>query len=187
MRMSAVACACLAVALTTGTVTASVVAPPPFESLVAQSGEIFVGQVLQQSARFLDRGGKRLIVTDVTFRTEQVLKGSPGAMRTLTFLGGIIGEERQEVVGMPAFMVGDRNVLFVRAGESSFLPLVGLFHGRFHIVTGRNGVGDFVANNARQPLLTTATYASPARMRIADNPLRLEDFLESVRRISGGR
>jgi hypothetical protein len=187
MRMPTVACACLVAALATGPVTASVVTPPPFESLVAQAGEIFVGQVTQQSARWIERGGRRLIVTDVTFRAEQVVKGTPGAMKTLTFLGGIIGEVRQEIVGVPTFMIGDRDVLFVRAGESTFLPLVGLFHGRFHIVTGRNGIGDFVANSARQPLLTTATYASPSRLRLTDNPLRLDDFLESVRRIAGGR
>ena len=79
MRMPAVACALVAVALTTGTLSASVVTPPPFESLVAQAGEIFVGQVTQQSARWIDRGGKQLIVTDVTFRTEQVIKGAPAA------------------------------------------------------------------------------------------------------------
>jgi len=151
------------------------------------AGEIFVGQVTAQSARWVDRGGRRLIVTDVTFRAEQVLKGSPGVLRTLTFLGGRIGEMRQEVAGMPSFMIGDRDVLFVRADGASFLPLVGLFHGRFRIVTGRNGIGDFVANSARQPLLTTASYANPARLRATDNPLRLDEFVDSIRRVSGGR
>lgn len=187
MRMPAVACALVTVALTTGALSASVVAPPPFESLVAQAGEIFVGQVTQQSARLVDRGGKQLIVTDVTFRTEQVIKGAPAATKTLTFLGGMIGDTRQEVVGMPTFMIGDRDVLFVRDGASSFVPLVGLFHGRFRVVNGRNGTGDFVANNARQPLITTNSYASPARLRVTDNPLRLEDFLASVRQIAGAR
>jgi hypothetical protein len=187
MRKPAVASALVALALTTGTLSASVVTPPPFESLVTQAGEIFVGQVTQQSVRSIDRGGKQLIVTDVTFRTEQVLKGAPAATKTLTFLGGTLGEVRQEVAGMPTFMVGDRDVLFVRSGESSFLPLVGLFHGRFRVVTGRNGIGDFVANNARQPLLTTNSYASPARLRVTDTPLRLEDFVNSVRLIAGAR
>jgi hypothetical protein len=187
MRISVIACLGFVVALTTGTVTASVVTAPTFESLVEQAGEIFVGQVTAQSSRWIDRAGKRLIVTDVTFRAEQVLKGSPGATRTLTFLGGSIGEERQQVVGMPTFMIGDRSVLFVRGGQSSFLPLVGLFHGRFHIVSGRNGVGDYVANNAHLPLTSAATYASPARLRLTDSPLRLEDFLSSIRQIAGGR
>jgi hypothetical protein len=67
------------------------------------------------------------------------------------------------------------------------LPLVGLFHGRFRVVNGRTGIGDYVANNARQPLVTASAYASPARLRITDSPLRLEDFLASVRQISRGR
>jgi hypothetical protein len=187
MRISRLAGAVLIATLGAGRVWASVVTPPPFETLVAEAGEIFVGKVTQQAARWIDRGGKRLIVTDVTFQTEQVLKGSPGAVRTLSFLGGIIGDTRQEVVGMPAFIVGDRDVLFVRSGESSFLPVLGLFHGRFRVVTGRNGTGDFVANNARQPLLSTATYASPARLRVTDNPMRLQDFVDSIRRLAGSR
>src|SRR5262245_56627950 len=187
MRISPLAWACLITGLTTGTLSASVVTPPSFEALVTQAGEIFVGQVRQQSARWVDRGGRHLIVTDVTFRTAQVLKGTPAATKTLTFLGGIIGEARQEVVGMPTFMVGDRNVLFVRGGEPSFLPLVVLFHGRFRVVTGRNGIGDYVANNASEPLLTASSYASPARLRLTDSPLRLEDFLASVRQAGGAR
>lgn len=187
MRTSVIASACLALAVASGTVMASVVTPPPFETMVVQAGEIFVGQVTEQTARWIERGGKRLIVTDVTFRAEQILKGSPGALRTLTFLGGIIGDTRQEVAGMPSFMVGDRDVLFVRGGESSFLPLVGLFHGRFHIVTGRNGGGDFVANSARQPILSTASYASPARLQATDSPMRLNDFLDSIRRAAAVR
>ena len=187
MRKTAVAGACLVAALVARTVTASVVTPPPFETLVAEAGEIFVGKVTGQGPRWIDRGGKRLIVTDVTFQTEQVLKGSPGTARTLTFLGGIIGDARQEVVGMPTFVVGDRDVLFVRSGESSFLPVLGLFHGRFRVVAGRNGTGDFVANNARQPLLSTAAYANPARLRATDNPMRLQEFVDSIRRAAGGR
>jgi hypothetical protein len=187
MRKPAVASALVALALTTGTLSASVVAPPPFEVLVAQAGEIFVGQVTQQSARWIERAVRRLIVTDVTFRAEQVIKGAPSPTKTLTFLGGIIGDTRQELVGMPTFMVGDRDVLFVRSGEASLLPLVGLFHGRFRIVAGRNGIGDYVANNAREPLVTASSYASPGRLRVTDNPLRLEDFLNSVRQIAGAR
>ena len=187
MKISPLAWACIITGLTTATLSASVVTPPSFEALVTQAGEIFVGQVTQQSARWLDRGDRRLIVTDVTFRAEQVVKGAPAATKTLTFLGGIIGDTRQEVVGMPTFMLGDRDVLFVRSGESSFLPLVGLFHGRFRVVAGRNGIGDYVANNARQPLVTATAYASPARLRVTDSPLPLEDFLASVRQIAGAR
>ena len=109
------------------------------------------------------------------------------ALIELTFLGGTIGDTRQEVAGMPTFIVGDRDVLFVRGGDSSFLPVLALFHGRFRVVTGRDGIGDFVANNARQPLLSTAAYANPARLRAADTPLRLQDFVDSIRRLAGAR
>jgi len=186
MRGSRLACACLAATLATATLSASVVTPPPFEAMVAEAGEIFVGQVVVRSSHWIERAGKRLIVTDVTFRTSDVVKGSPGALRTLTFLGGIIGDTRQEVAGMPSFMVGDRDVLFVR-GEPSFVPLVGLYHGLFRVVAGRNATGEYIANNARQPILTTASYYNPQRLGASENPMRLADFLDSVRRASGGR
>lgn len=161
---------------------ASTVIAPPFERLVADAAEIFVGQVVDRVSRWTVRGGRRLIVTDVTFRTTSIVKGATTGLTTLTFLGGHVGETSMEVAGMPSFMVGDRDVLFVRDRTATVSPLVALFHGRFRIVTGPTGSGDFVANNARQPLLTVATYAAPARLRTTDAPLALDRFLDTVRR-----
>jgi hypothetical protein len=187
MRILRLSSMLLVLTLTAGSVAATVVNPPSFESLVAQAGEIFLGQVTEQSARWVNRGGKRLIVTDVTFRTSQILKGSPGTLRTLTFLGGAIGEERIEVPGMPSFMVGDRDVIFVRGGSPSLVPIVALYHGRFRVVTGPGGAGEFVANNARLPLVSTTTYYAPAQLRATDRPLRLADFLDAIRTLAAKR
>lgn len=187
MRISRLGWVVLAGALAAPRVNATVVQPPSFESLVADAGEIFLGQVTDRASRWIDRGGKRLIVTDVTFRTSEVLKGSPGGVRTLTFVGGTVGDARVEVPGMPSFMVGDRDVLFVRRGNATLIPLVAMFHGRFRVVGGRNGAGEYVANNAHQPLLSVTTYYAPARLTTSDSPLRLTDFLHTIRTLAGGR
>ena len=166
-------------------VRAAVVTPPTFEALVEQAGDIFLGQVVSTASRFEQRGARRLIVTDVTFRTEEVLKGTPDALKTLTFIGGHVGELRMELPGMPTFMVGDRDVVFVQRGRPSLMPIVGLFHGRFRVVTGPAGVGAFVANNSRQPIASAGEYARPPRALAATRPLSLVDFLRTIRTMAG--
>ena len=168
-------------------VRAAVVTPPTFDALVATAGDIFLGQVVSIASRFEQHGAKRLIVTDVTFRTEEVLKGTPDALRTLTFIGGHVGELRMEVPGSPTFMVGDRDVIFVHRGRPSLMPIVGLFHGRFRVVTGPGGVGTFVANNSRQPIASVGEYARPSRALAATRPLALVDFLRTIRSMAAGR
>jgi hypothetical protein len=167
--------------------TASTVIAPTFERLVADATEIFVGQVTERASRWTMREGRRLIVTDVTFRTSTVVKGSPGGLTTLTFLGGFVGETSMEVAGMPQFMVGDRDVLFVRDRRATLSPIVAMFHGRFRVVTGRSGGGEFVANNARQPLLRVASYAAPERLRASETALELSAFLATVRSLVRGQ
>ena len=176
-----------ALCLLTLSAHASVVTPPSFERLVASAGDIFLGQVTARTSRFETRGAKRLIVTDVTFRTEEVLKGERAAFKTLTFLGGQVGEVRMDVPGIPTFMVGDRDVLFVQRGRATMMPIVGMFHGRFRVVTGPGGAGLFVANNSRQPINAVATYATPSRALAAVRPLPLSDFLQTVRTMAAGR
>ena len=166
---------------------ASVVTPPSFAALVASAGDIFLGQVTARTSRFEMRGAKRLIVTDVTFRTEEVLKGERAALKTLTFLGGQVGDVRMDVPGMPTFMVGDRDVLFVQRGRARLMPIVGMFHGRFRVVTGPGGAGLYVANNSRQPIAAASDYARPSRALAAVRPLALNDFLQTIRSMAAGR
>ncbi|MGQ0737087.1 MAG: hypothetical protein ACT4QD_26005 [Acidobacteriota bacterium] len=186
MRIPTLLAVVMTTALASSSVRGSVVLPPTFEGMVASAGEIFLGEVVERASRFVERDGKRLIVTDITFRTVEVLKGAPGTLRTLTFLGGTIGDVHMEVQGMPWFLVGDKDVLFVRDGRS-FIPLVAMFHGRFRVVTGRGGAGEFVANYARQPVRSVATYHAPARLGVMEVPLSLRDFLDTVRTLTGRR
>jgi hypothetical protein len=166
---------------------ASVVTAPSFEALVASAGDIFLGQVTARTSRIETRGVKRLVVTDVTFRTEEVLKGERAALKTLTFLGGQVGDVRMDVPGIPTFMVGDRDVLFLQRRRSTLMPIVGMFHGRFRVVTGPGGAGLFVANNSRQPIDAVVTYATPSRALAAARPLALSDFLNTIRTMAAGR
>ena len=171
----------LAAACAGGLVEATTINPPAFATLVASAGEVFLGQVTDRASRLVVREGKRLVVTDVTYRIEEALKGAPGTIKVLTILGGQAGELRMDVPGMPAFLVGDRDVVFVRPGTPTLAPIVALYHGRFRVVAGPGGAGAFVANHARQPIQTVAEYAHPRRLAAGDTAVTLPRFLEAIR------
>ena len=115
--------AVLVTVIASTTAKAAVVSPPSFDALVATAGDIFLGQVTGRASRVEIRGAKRLIVTDVTFRVDEVVKGEPRRLATLTFLGGSVGDVRMDAgPGMPTFMVGDRDVVFVRSGRPTLMP-----------------------------------------------------------------
>ena len=177
----------LAAACVGTVVEATTVSAPTFDALVARAGEVFLGQVTDRSSRFVVRGGKRLIVTDITYRVDEAVKGTPGAIKVLTVLGGAVGEVRMDVAGMPAFLVGDRDIVFVRPGTPALTPIVALYHGRFRVVTGPGGAGAFVANHARQPIQTVSEYARPRRLGPGDTAVALPQFLDAIRAIVAGR
>ncbi len=81
----------------------------------------------------------RLPHTFVTLRIEQVLKGTrkPGESITLRFLGGPDGNGRRLFVpGIPQFIAGDQDILFIRDNGAAASPLVGSEQGRLRIVRG---------------------------------------------------
>ena len=115
------------------------VIPPTFDALVGDASTVFVGEVAAIRARWITARRGRAIVTDVTFRVEDVWKGSVGPVTLLEFMGGTIDGTTMEVVGMPQFSVGQRNVLFV-SGERSVSPLVGFMYGRMKVERDFAGV-----------------------------------------------
>jgi hypothetical protein len=170
---------CLLTALSFTPASASVVIAPSFDKLVADADAIVYAEVVERASRWERRGNRNVIVTDVTLRVREVLKGKSDAIRVVRVLGGTVGEVTQQVVGAPLFIVGDRDVLFLRRGAIS--PVVGLYHGRFRVVEGHNGSGEFVANFARQPITSVASYSRPDRLRAGERALALNDFIRIVR------
>ena len=99
--------------LGTGVANSTTVIAPTFTELVSKANLIFVGQVASVRAIWETTPQGRAIITIVTFRVEDVWKGSVGAMTQLEFLGGTLDGMTLDVVGMPNFTVGQRDVLFV--------------------------------------------------------------------------
>ncbi len=131
---------------------ATTVIPPKFEELVDNAQLIFEGTVSEVKSEWAGEGAQRRIVSFVTFKVKDTLKGEAGSSYTMRMLGGTVDGQTLEVTDGPKFKVGDRDVVFVENNGSQFIPLVGIMHGRFRVeldkVTGR----EVVALNSGAPL-----------------------------------
>jgi hypothetical protein len=133
------------------TVRATTVIPPTFDQLVDQAEVIFQGSVTDVKSQWIGEGAERSIVSYITFKVEESLKGGAGQTYTIRMLGGTVGEDTMEVSDAPRFHAGDRDIVFVENNGSQFVPLVGIMHGRFHV--RRNQAGkDVVTDNDDEPV-----------------------------------
>lgn len=184
----------VALLVTIGVASPSIVLPVGFDELVARAELVFVGQVVDRRSVYLS-GPDRPIVTDVTFDVLRVLKGSSGLRTKLTFLGGTVGGETLVIDGMPQFQIGERDILFV-GDRTAASPLVGFWQGRYRVVrdpvTGhdlvRTNSGGVVFNGlVPSPAEVRARTAAPGRVA-TDIGLSLGEFEALVQsRLRAGR
>src|SRR5688572_30220779 len=115
-------------------VSATTVIPPTFDQLVDEAQLVFLGEVADKRSRWVDEPLGRAIVTDVTFRVEDVFKGNAPAHVVLEFLGGSIDGYEFRVSELTDFTIGARDVLFLESREQRPSPLVGMNYGRFPVM-----------------------------------------------------
>jgi hypothetical protein len=174
--------------LMAGVARSTTVIPPTFEAMVSSASTIFVGEVMNVRAIWEATPQGRAIVTQVTFKVEDVWKGTAGGVTQLEFLGGTIGATTMEVVGMPTFHEGQRSVLFVSPQVKSVSPLVGFWHGRMRVEKDPYGVDRIRTYDGR-------SLGSPAEINVqrpnymtSVTPMRLTDLASAVRaRVVAGR
>jgi hypothetical protein len=143
-----------------GEAPASTLVPIRFEELVARAERILVTEVVHAEARH-DPSQPGLIVTRVTFRVTRVLKGPPTALVALDLLGGTLGDASLDVVGLPRFRAGDRDVLFVKPAGRHVSPLVGFAHGRVRITHDLRADVARVARFDGRPLASVHDFSDP--------------------------
>jgi len=119
--------------------TATTVIPPNFDELVSRAQVIFEGEVTGLHSQWIGEGAQHRIVTYVTFKVDDALKGDPGASYSIRMLGGTVDGRTMEVTDAPKFQVGDHDLLFVENNGSQFIPLVGIQHGRFRVQKDQSG------------------------------------------------
>jgi len=173
--------------LMAGVARSTTVIPPTFESLVSSASTIFVGDVMDVRSEWTATRQGRAIKTYVTFKVEDVWKGSVGAVTQLEFLGGTVDGVTMEVVGMPIFREGQRSVLFV-SDERAVSPLVGFWHGRLRIERDFNGVDRVRTYDGRSLGNPSEVGANKANYMLSITPMRLSDLATAVRgRVLAGR
>ena len=186
-RLSLLTTLCLLAAA--GVARSTTVIPPTFDQLVAEARTVFVGEVMSQRSVMDTSAQGRTIHTIVTFRVEDVWKGTLGAVTQLEFLGGTVGELTLKVSGMPTFAVDQRSVLFVSGAARSISPLVGLSYGRFRVERSTSdGIDRVRTNDGRS--LGAITEIGPQRPSSFQSitPMRLSELAAAVRaRQTAGR
>ena len=134
---------------------ATTVIPPTFDQLVTQAEIIFQGNVTDVKCQWVGEGAERQIVSYVTFKVEDALKGNPGQSYTIRMFGGTVDGESMGIADAPKFNIGDKDILFVENNGSQVVPLVGIMHGRFHVKRDQAGQ-EVVTNNEDEPVKNVA-------------------------------
>ena len=160
---------------------ATTVIPPSFDDLVRRAQVIFEGEVTSLHSQWIGEGAEHRIVTYVTFKVDDALKGDPGANYSIRMLGGTVDGRTMEVTDAPKFRVGDHDLLFVENNGSQFIPLVGIMHGRFRIEKDQTGRETLLTGEG-QPL-SDVNQLGADEQAFASNKaaLSLDDFKAAIK------
>jgi len=138
------------------------------------SERIFIGEVVGQRARLVlhDDGVRkgRSVVTDTTFRVDEVLKGQKqtGPFMLTQRGGEIPGVLAQAVAGQARFTVGERVLVLVERASAGNLVVAGMSLGKYRLETAAN-TGEITAVRDPSGLLRLGR-AAPPKLRFAGLP-----------------
>lgn len=171
---------CLVLLAVRGT-RATTVIPPTFDELVTHAEMIFEGTVTTMRSEWTGQGADRHIVTYVTFKVEDPIKGTPGDSYTLRMFGGTVDGQTMEVTDAPRFKAGDRDILFVEHNGTQFIPLVGIMHGRFHVLPDETGTNEKIAKDNGAPLANVAKLGQDENAAVSGKALSKAEFKAAIR------
>jgi hypothetical protein len=163
--------------------SSTTVIQPTFDELIARAQIIFQGEVVDRRSEWETTPQGRSIITRVTFRVANVLKGQAASSVELTFLGGTVGDMTLTVSEMPRFLVGDRDVLFVSPELRAVSPLVGFAYGRYRIVRNAATGADEIRTHDGQAVDSVqgvASFRLPGALQ-TPRALALAEFQSLVR------
>ncbi len=126
--------AALGALLLAGAAAAAVARPATVEQLAREADAVVRGRVARMESRWAGDG--RHIVTRVTLRVSQVLRGAAGGELVLEVPGGVAGGFGQRVDAAPAFAPGEEAVVFLRRIAGGRFLVHGMAQGKFHVERG---------------------------------------------------
>ncbi len=160
---------------------ATTVIPPTFDELVANAEMIFEGTVTAMRSEWMGQGADRHIVTYVTFKIEDPVKGALGADYTIRMLGGTVDGQTMEVTDAPRFKTGDRDILFVEHNGTQFIPLVGIMHGRFHVQADPSGANEKIAKDNGATVADVTKLGQDEQAAVSGTALSKAEFKAEIR------
>ena len=160
------------------------VTPMSLAEMVSAADTIVVAEAIDSRAEWVTTGSSQAIVTRVTFRVADTLKGTQRRLLPLEFLGGTVGNVGQEISGVPTFDIGDQAVLFV-SGAQAASPIVGYMQGRFPINTAPDGT-EYVTLHDRRAFSAVNQIGAPVTVSpVAIPTMTLAAFRSEVGRLLG--
>ena len=140
------------------------------------------GRVLAVESRWAD--GRRAIETVVTLQVDAALKGAMNPTVQWTVPGGTVGRFRRLVVGAPAFVVGQRVIVFLGGRPPGYPYLLGFGQGVFRVVASADASGWIVIP---PPVGPSVTSVPVVRGDVARRPVPLEVFEQRIRSLVAGQ
>lgn len=163
------------------TTRATTVIPPTFDRLVTDAETIFEGTVTALKSEWTGEGNDRHIVTYVTFKVEDPIKGTLGADYTIRMFGGTVDGHTMEATDTPKFKVGDRDILFVENNGKQFVPLVGIMHGRFRVKQDEVNAPESISKDNGAHVSDIAKLGTDERAASSGRALSKNEFKAAIR------
>ena len=168
-------------ALALPTTRATTVIPPTFDRLVTDAETIFEGTVTALKSEWIGEGNDRHIVTYVTFRIEDSIKGTLGTEYTIRMFGGTVDGHTMEATDTPRFKVGDRDILFVENNGKQFVPLVGIMHGRFRVKQDEVNAPESISKDNGAHVSDIAKLGTDEKAAASGKALTKDEFKAAIR------
>jgi hypothetical protein len=166
---------------------ATSVVAPTFRELVTEAQVIVRAKVKEVRCAWVDSPKGRVIKTYVAFEVVKRLKGEPPDDLTLQFLGGEIDGQTMRIAGMPQFVVGQTELVFVAGNGRRFCPHIGMMHGRYRVHRDATSRRDYVARDDGVPLesehdvqLPQGRNAVASRLKSVSGALTPEIFEQKI-------
>ncbi|TXD38569.1 hypothetical protein FRC98_06725 [Lujinxingia vulgaris] len=182
----------LALSLLATSASAATLPRMDLEELVVRSDAVVVAEV-DEITTDLDARGR--VVSTITLKVSETLKGPAARTITIRQLGGVHGDIGTRVPGMPVFQVADQGVLFL-SGDVVQRPasVTGLAQGFFRIALGPDNATEFAVpqvNNLNlvvrervQPSAQTSGLRSVAPAELHTQAHELTRFKARIRAIA---
>ena len=130
LRLSCALCLVILILCLDG-ISATVVLPTDFATVVTESGLIVHGRVTSVESHLV--GPQRAIESVVTVAVIQSLKGDTAGMVSFRVPNGQVGRYRRVLVGAPEFTAGDEVVVFLQGRPPALPSVFGLNQGLYRV------------------------------------------------------